>query len=378
MTHDTVPHIDLILDAHWLSCLRAASPEWSSSYIAILLGKAEASSLPEEASAGWSSLLAQLWRRRLAGWPGAAFALSAEDDPLASRAWDEPERWWRADPVHLLAGIDHVRLAAAGPSLALGAAQAEALAGPLRGHLQEVGLALHAVSPTRWYLRADRPWQATSVATAFAAGRDLRQLLAAGPDATALLGLQTECQMLLAQAPANAARAERGLPAVNSLWMWGGGVAADPTPPPWAGDLPPLHSGDFELRGAWHYGGGQVLLGDGASASVSERRAQLLSSAERGASALLVLDHTLLDFQECPGDTLAWLDTLLASLVRHRHSRVRLVAGTSYWRLPTGLRARRWWPFARDAAPLDLLVGGGGRADAHPWYSRGLRPPPSP
>jgi hypothetical protein len=54
--------------------------------------------------------------------------------------------------------------------------------------------------------------------------------------------------MLLHEHPVNERRAERGVPAVNSLWLWGFGVAVSPPGP---APLPTLCTDDPWLAGLW-------------------------------------------------------------------------------------------------------------------------------
>ena len=57
-----------------------------------------------------------------------------------------------------------------------------------------------------------------------ALGEDLYQHLPDGADGRRWRVLLNEVQVLLHQHPRNAERRTRGLPPVNSLWLWGGGT----------------------------------------------------------------------------------------------------------------------------------------------------------
>jgi hypothetical protein len=72
--------------------------------------------------------------------------------------------------------------------------------------------------------------------------------------AAATLTLISEIEMTLHQHPVNAERQSRGLPPVNSLWVWGGGRAPKRSRAP----IPPLHADDPLLRGYWHSVGATV------------------------------------------------------------------------------------------------------------------------
>jgi hypothetical protein len=63
----------------------------------------------------------------------------------------------------------------------------------------------------------------TFSAPADALGDDLGRHLPQADEARRWRGLLNEAQIVLTQHPANARRAQRGLPPVNSLWFWGAG-----------------------------------------------------------------------------------------------------------------------------------------------------------
>jgi hypothetical protein len=89
-----------------------------------------------------------------------------------------------------------------------------------------------------WFMRADG-WHGLDTASPDAAlGSNLADWMPQGPTALAFKKLQNEIQMLWHEHPVNEARQQRGLPPVNSFWMWGGPRAAAassvPTPTPLA------------------------------------------------------------------------------------------------------------------------------------------------
>lgn len=99
-----------------------------------------------------------------------------------------------------------------------------------------------------WFMRADG-WQGLDTASPDAAmGSNLADWMPAGPTALAFKKLQNEIQMLWHEHPVNEARQQRGLPPVNSFWMWGGasmpaaqpgaqGLAAAGAAPSWLSAL---------------------------------------------------------------------------------------------------------------------------------------------
>jgi hypothetical protein len=119
--------------------------------------------------------------------------------------------WARADPVHLRLMRDRV-LVVPGEALTLAQSEAEALA----RRVAEI-VDIRVVSPRRWCMRLPAGTTVAGEAALEAAGGPAP--LERKSDA-----LLTEIQMALHEHPVNEAREARGEPAVNSLWLWGGGA----------------------------------------------------------------------------------------------------------------------------------------------------------
>ncbi len=135
--------------------------------------------------------------------------------------------WLRADPVHLIADLQTLRLAE--PAwLDLLPEEADALATTASELLEVVGAILELATPQRWYLRLaqDPGLRTRHWANAVDAGAE--DLLPTGPGAPAWRRLLTEVQMALAVDPVNDQREQRGAPPVNGLWVWGGGRMPQP------------------------------------------------------------------------------------------------------------------------------------------------------
>jgi len=153
--------------------------------------------------------------------------------------------WACARPVHLLTALDHLRLSP--ERLLLDPDETRALAADLNRHLDGTGFRLHAADSGEWLVECADRVDCASVEPAQAAGRNLRDLMPAGPDGARVRSLMNELQMLLHEHPVNERRAARALPAVNSLWLWGFGTATLS-----AGlELPPLVTDDPWLAGLW-------------------------------------------------------------------------------------------------------------------------------
>ncbi|MGH8166107.1 MAG: hypothetical protein ACREQ1_02650, partial [Woeseiaceae bacterium] len=96
---------------------------------------------------------------------------------------------------------------------------------------------------------------ATATASpALAAGDSPGRFLPEGAEARAHDRLQGEVQMCLHEAEVNARRAAAGLPPVNALWIWGGGVSPQRSALP----LPALYADDPLFRGYWYGASAEV------------------------------------------------------------------------------------------------------------------------
>ena len=162
--------------------------------------------------------------------------------------------WLRADPVHLKLNRDQLLLM---PATGFGLAPAEAasLAETLNKHFTGE-LHFDPLHPERWCVRADTvPAQELRTETPLeVAGLDINRHLPAGPDSKRWHGLLNEIQMLLHEHPVNEAREARGVPAVNSLWLWGAGRLPAEAAAPWqslSADEP-LAQGYAQVAGLRH------------------------------------------------------------------------------------------------------------------------------
>lgn len=154
-----------------------------------------------------------------AGSPLPAAALVREH--LAGDAGDAS--WLNADPAWVQPDMNGVRLLACG-SMALEMDEAQAFAQVLQPAFAEAGLQLRISAPNHWQLRLPSNVQLPDFAAPEQAlGEDLYQHLPQGADGRPWRVLLNEVQVLLHQHPLNAARQARGLPPVNSVWLWGGG-----------------------------------------------------------------------------------------------------------------------------------------------------------
>jgi hypothetical protein len=162
-------------------------------------------------------------------------------------------QWACAAPVHLVTAIDHLQLAAPVP-LPLEVGESAALLASLNAHLAGTGFRLHSFPGRGWVCECPPDLDCTAVEPAAAVGRNLREFLPAGRDAARVRGLVNEVQMLLHEHPVNEQRALRGAPAMNSLWLWGFGIADEPR----AQAQGVLLTDDAWLAGLWRLHGGEA------------------------------------------------------------------------------------------------------------------------
>ena len=184
----------------------------------------------KKANTGWeTSLLA------LTGFdPDSSIAslrALGEVSPPAPEPTSNAPQWLCADPVHLRFHQDRLILAD-GQELGLTMADLEALATRLNETFS--GRArFHFTNPTRGYLqlagaksRADSAGQALSLKI----GCEVKPGdFGQSPE---IRGLANEIQMFLHADPLNSARAARGLPVLNALWLWGAGETPKLGKPP--------------------------------------------------------------------------------------------------------------------------------------------------
>jgi hypothetical protein len=133
---------------------------------------------------------------------------------------------WLASPVHLVAGLDTVRVHPAG-LLQLSGEEQRALAQDFTKVFAGSGWSLHATGRRELLLAGGSAAAAGAVRShdpALWLGADPRAGLPAGRGADALRRLGSELEMWLHEHPVNRARQARGTLSANALWIWGGGA----------------------------------------------------------------------------------------------------------------------------------------------------------
>lgn len=136
------------------------------------------------------------------------------------------EGWAWITPCHWRVGTDHVAMAPP-DELGLETADAQALHDAMRPYFDADGIALEAVTPTRWLARGELFRTLPTASLDRVAGRVLDPWMPRTEAARPLRRLQQEMQMLLYTHPLNDARQQRGLAPVNSFWASGTGTLGD-------------------------------------------------------------------------------------------------------------------------------------------------------
>jgi len=193
--------------------------------------------------------------------------------------WDRCGHVLHADPVHLRADRDRLRLFGA-RHLGISRVEADALVSEVNAFIKPDGLSLVAPLVSRWYLEAKQPLPLSARPLEEVIGRAIDRQFFSGEGASRWNALMTEVQMLLFQAPVNRDREARGQPIVNALWPWGGGEwRALQAPPslsricaddPLARGLAGASGLETAARDALTAGGGTLLVETALAESVQD------------------------------------------------------------------------------------------------------------
>ena len=207
-------------------------------------------------------------------WRAQAFRLIAPEgarvpavatSALASGASRVAGSWLcLATPVHLLAGMTSVGMAADG-LLEIEPGEADALAADFNQVFAGGGVRLERGRDALLLCRFDAPLRVTTSAPEEAAGHDLWAYLPRGDDAARLRSLSSEIEMWLFDHEVNRRRRDARQPDINALWLWGEGAAeaVQPLVNGWtAGDDPLFGSFAPTARYPGASSSGVVVLSD--------------------------------------------------------------------------------------------------------------------
>ena len=270
----------------------------------------------------------------LSRWPaGPALALENGLTPAG------PGSLCVAQPVHLAAGLDHLRLAPLARAV-LTAEDASALGALVSSHFSTGEPTVAALVHGAWLLRFDRSIDCSTQPPDAAVGRNVHDFMPAGRDGARIRSLMNEIQMLLHEHPVNQRRERARLLTVNGWWLWGfGDASADASAD--RVDQWSLRTDDRWLRAVWHALGRDVgditavaddmLRGDtliALSQPLAERPEESLTSVDAGLLSLLV--------SSVRAGAIRSVDVLVGSATLRIESSARM----HFWRRPVDLS--RW------------------------------------
>ena len=162
-----------------------------------------------------ASLCKQFGLKKQADWPVALLALMSEESQQAAGYW------FIVHPVHFVLQRDYFML---GDAVRLNADELNLLAGALNQHFAQDALRfLPNKAGDFLYLHVNDDVDVSTYSLSEAMGRDVGKHMPQGTHSMKFQAFLNEVQMLLHDHPINKALEERGLLAVNSLWLSGGG-----------------------------------------------------------------------------------------------------------------------------------------------------------
>ena len=220
--------------------------------------------------------------------PLAALRRFGEENGGGYAQGDDKAHWLCADPVNLSFMGGHVLLDEINEG-EISVAEATALISTLNDEFASLGR-FSAATPTRWYLRMERPARARFFPLDEAVCRPAQDFLpmdgeGGENDARYWRRMSNEIQVVLHNHPVNIAREAAGRRPINSLWFWGNGA--------------------------------QSMFG---AAGAPRLAVQALDPVARGLARTAGIEPEALDVDSAlRADTLAVLDTLV-SPIRHLDS----------------------------------------------------------
>ena len=159
------------------------------------------------------------------GWVGADGCLPFAAHAAAQDGLDPGDlAWGLVTPVHWRLGTEQVSLLDP-EQLGLDEAGSRELFAAVEPLFTGEGFALAWGGPGRWYAAHESLAGLPTASLDRVIGRNVDPWLTSQPEARLVRRLQNEVQMLLHTHPLNADREARGLPAVNSFWLSGCGLA---------------------------------------------------------------------------------------------------------------------------------------------------------
>ena len=243
----------------------------------------------------------------------------------------------RADPVHL--HVDPNKVLLFGPAqLNVTAAEADAFLEVLRAEFPLLGWRRAAASTTRWYIRRPADVWAAAPSAAWLHGRSISPFFPTAITERAWRRLLNDVQMVLHEHPLNQTRTACGLPAVNGVWVFGGGPICP------AVATPITHT----------VGNDVLLLGLAAAHGVRSRRNNTPAAALAASGEVVVVAGPAFGraAEESDAITLAainsdWLPAILWAL---RVGRIRQLDVVTHGHRSVLRGFGAWWPTSARAS----------------------------
>jgi hypothetical protein len=303
--------------------------------LAALLARGTATELPATGIEAW--LCERFGVTRQHDWPVAALTLAADGGDPADGYW------LRCDPMHLYFRQNRMHLSSAAgiPS----DAESTALIDALNTHFQADGILFRPGAEGRWYLRADAHTELTTHPLQEVIDHAIDSCMPVGADSGHWRRILNEMQMLLHAHSVNSDREARGLPAFNSVWLWGGGRAP--------------HVGAVAWTRLWS--------NDTLARALAARTTTPVTPLPPNAGAVLNADGdplvTLTAARDAGGDASAWQNAVeqlehdwfapcYIALQQHRLSTLTIVATGIHGSRCFETTARNLWRWWRRTRPL--------------------------
>ena len=270
--------------------------------------------------------------------------------------------WLCADPVNLSFAREHLLLYAFADG-ELTTDEARGLVAALNEVFADLGH-FEACTPTRWYLRLDKPTRSTLYPLDDVVGRPVKHFLPEGEGARLWQRTMNEAQIVLHNHASSRARENAGGRAVNSLWLWGAG---DPQTSPRA-PAKAVQATD------------PLSLGLARAANVPASAPDLAKALRQ--DTLVVLDTLRKPSQQLDLDAWRkglqaierdWFAPLAAAVQDGRVKTLRLCAPSDRGTLDVEVRSAERWKFWRKPYAFDALL----KSIAPPPPDLPTAPPPT-
>jgi hypothetical protein len=211
---------------------------------------------------------------------------------------DEPTACWAiAQPVHLAAGLDHLRMTPP-EQVVPTETEVRAIGDLMRAHFNaDTDVRFVQFARGAWLLKCPQPIKCSTFDPASIVGRNIHDYMPSGPDGARVRSLMNEIQMLLHDHPVNQRREREGRLGVNALWVWGFGEAPAQPADSSAANAWDLRTDDAWLLGLWqHLGWPERDVADGSLRTLRRNALIAVSTppSPQAANALESVDGGLL------------------------------------------------------------------------------------